>query len=198
MRQQRLNEGVDRHRAGFHHQVRYFLIEGFPQGHQVPQRAAGVRGGQQGAVPVAASSAEQFVHAGSQIHDNAPFVQPLTIFGRQDRAATRGKNNVAPLGTLFQSGGLPATKTGFALDFEDYRHPHAATRLELMIQIHKLAPQRTRQTTAYGRLAGSHHPNQEDGQVVRQRHGFACALQGARQVFMRLVGGRWVRVSLRT
>ncbi|MOA16662.1 hypothetical protein D3C78_1368850 [compost metagenome] len=125
-------------------------------------------------------------------------MQPLAIFGRQDRAAAGGKNYVAPLGTLLQGGGLSATKTGFALDFEDNRHPHAATRLELMIQIHKLASQRTRQAPADGRLARPHHPDQEDGQVVRQQHGLACALQGARQVFKPLVGGRWVRISLRT
>jgi hypothetical protein len=122
----------------------------------------------------------------------------LAIFGRQDRAAAGGKNYVAPLGTLLQGGGLSATKTGFALDFEDNRHPNAATRLELMIQIHKLAPQRTRQTTAYGGLARAHHPDQEDGQIVRQRHSLACAFDGARHVFRRLASGRWVRVSFRT
>jgi hypothetical protein len=102
------------------------------------------------------------------------------------------------LGTLFQGGRFPATKTGFALDFEDYRHPHAATRLELMIQVHKLAPQGTRQATPYGGLARAHHPDQENRQVMRQRGGLACALDRARLVFGRLAGGRRVRVSLRT
>ncbi|GFN27136.1 hypothetical protein ADE_28340 [Achromobacter denitrificans] len=125
-------------------------------------------------------------------------MQALAVLGRKNGSPARGKNYVAPLGTLFQGGGFPATETGFPLDFEDYRHPHAATRLELMIQIHKLAPQRTRQATAYGRLARAHHPDQEDGQVMWQRRSPAHALRGAGRIFGRIAGGRRVRGSLRT
>ena len=198
LRQQTLDQGLDGRGTGLDHQVGDFAVVRLAAGHPVAQRALGIGRGQQRAVAVAAGAAEQFVHAGPQIDDDAALVQPLAVFRRQDGAAAGGENNVAPLGTLFQCGGFPATETGLALDFEDYRHTHAATRLQLMIQIDEVAPQGARQAAAYGRLARPHHAHQEHGQVMRQGHGLAGAFGGAGLEFGRLAGGRQVRVSLRT
>ncbi|XUH56334.1 hypothetical protein FC389_18835 [Bordetella pertussis] len=64
-----------------------------------------------------------------------------------------------------------------------------------MVEIDEFAPQRTRQASPYGGLAGAHHPHQKDRQVVRQERrrlvtGAGYRVGGLLVARLRVVGGR--------
>src|SRR5690606_15294388 len=63
------------------------------------------------------------------------------------------------------------TEPVFTFDVKNVRHPDAAAAFDLMIEIEKLAIQLACQAAPNRRLAGAHHPDQENGRVVWQRHG---------------------------
>ncbi|MEX5344405.1 hypothetical protein, partial [Pseudomonas sp. I2] len=84
------------------------------------------------------------------------------------------------------------------LNIDQKRQQYHEPLIQQMLHLDNHPHHATHHSKPEDLLARPKHKHQEDGQVVRQRHGLACAFRGARQVFGRLAGGRQVRVSFRT